>query len=96
MKKNNLIVTLLFLTIMFFSSCADNKTIKGVEYRPCGLFNENTCKNDSIQYEIAVDATICGVLFCELIAPPIYVFGFNLWEPVGIKKGFDSKKGVVK
>jgi len=74
-------------------SCADNKVIDGKEYRPYGLMNEDECKNDSIHYEVAIDATISGILFSELLfIPPIYVFGYHWYEPVCKKSEF--KKGM--
>lgn len=94
MKK---IVTILLMSVILFSSCADKKTIDGVTYRPYGLINEETCKNDSIQYQVSGWAFASGLVFCELIVPPIYVFGYNLWEPVGKKSDFKTKniKGIV-
>lgn len=90
MKK--LLFGLLAITILF-SSCADSKEINGVTYRPYGLLNESTCKNDSIQYEASGWAIVSGVVFVELIVPPIYVFGYNLYEPVGLKR--DYKNGEI-
>lgn len=82
-----------------FVSCADNKTIDGVTYRPYGLLNQETAKNDSIQYEVSGWAVFSGVVFFEAVVPPIYTFGYNLWEPVGKKKDYvtnPSIKGVVR
>lgn len=89
---------LFFVTIIFLSSCAENKTIDGVTYRPYGLLNEDIHRNDSIVYEISPWAVASGIVFFEMIVPPIYTFGYNLWEPVGKKKDINdmSKKGVVK
>lgn len=86
------------VSVLFFSSCAEEKTIDGVTYRPYGLINESTCKNDSIQYEVSGEAVVAGIIFSEFIVPPIYVFGYNLYEPIGLKKDYkDGKiKGVVK
>lgn len=76
-------------------SCADNKTIDGVTYRPYGFLNQNTCKNDSIQYQISGWAVCSGLIFCELIVPPVYVFGYNLYEPIS-KKSDIQNKGIIK
>lgn len=89
---------LIFATVLLIISCADNKTINGITYRPYGLFNESTCKNDSIQYEVSGQAICSGVIFSGFIIPPIYTFGYNLWEPIGLKKDYQEGKikGVVK
>ena len=91
MKK--LLILLLSCSLMM--SCADNKVIDGKEYRTYGLMNEDNCKNDSIHYEVAVDATICGVLFVEcFFIPTVYVFGYHWYEPKckksQYKEGMDS------
>lgn len=95
MKK---ILMVLLISTILISSCADKKTIDGVTYRPYGIINEETCKNDSIQYQVSGWAVASGIIFCEMIVPPIYVFGYNLWEPVGKKTEFKQNinKGVVK
>lgn len=95
MKK---LLSLLLISVILFTSCADHKTIDGETYRPYGFLNEETCKNDSIQYQVSGWAVASGVIFCEMIIPPIYTFGYNLWEPVGKKSDFNTKniKGIVK
>ena len=79
--KNKLIIALLCILSIMTVSCADKKVIKGTEYRPYGLLNEGSVKNDSIYYEASGWAIFSGVFFCQCIVPPIYVFGYNLWEP---------------
>jgi hypothetical protein len=93
MKK----LAVLLVVLVSLISCADNKTIDGVTYRPYGLINESTTKNDSIEYEISLPAVCSGIVFVEMIVPSIYTFGFNLWEPVR-KKGEknDREKGIIK
>lgn len=96
MKK--LLSILAIASVLILSSCADNKTVNGITYRPYGLLNEETCKNDSIQYEVSFGAVVSGVLFSEIfLIPTLYTFGYNLWEPIGLKKNYqDGKiKGVI-
>lgn len=82
---------------MLLISCADKKTIKGVTYRPYGLFNESTQKNDSIKYQVSGWAVVSGLVFSELFfIPTIYTFGFNLYEPVVLKSEGNELNGVVK
>lgn len=76
---------ILFLSILLtvgLTSCADEKIIDGVKYEPYGLANEDVRKNDSIQYEMSPGSVICGILFCETIVVPVYVVGWNLYEPI--------------
>ena len=90
------IKTLLLVAMLFaMASCADNANIDGKTYRPYGLLNESTCKNDSIEYQISGYAVFSGIFWLGLVAPPIYTFGFNLYEPVRKKGTPVSNKGVV-
>jgi len=95
MKK--IIVTL--AAIVALTACADKKTIDGVTYRPYGLINEGSCKNDSIYYEVSGWAATSGVIFSEFFfIPTIYTFGYNLWEPVCKKSEINKnpKAGVIR
>lgn len=93
-----LLLFLLVGTFLLFSSCADNKKINGVTYRPYGLFNENECKNDDIYYEVSFQAIFSGIVFSKcFFIPTIYTFGYNLYEPIGpINEHINGNKGVVK
>ena len=95
MKKIKKVLFLVAL-IVLLSSCAENKKIDGVTYRPYGLLNEDECKNDSIYYEVSTPALVTSIIFCELIVPPIYSVGYNLFEPVSKKSNSPANKGVIK
>jgi hypothetical protein len=92
MKKLSLII----LSLLILSSCADDRTIDGITYRPYGLFNEDDCKNDSIHYEVPTRVIVSTVIFSETIIVPLYNLGFNLYEPTctksKMKKGEKCKK----
>lgn len=95
MKK--LVLLICVAITLIASSCADSKTINGVTYRPYGFFNESSCKNDSVHYEVSGWAVCSGVIFFEMVVPPIYTFGFNLYEPVGLERDYkgSTNKGIV-
>ena len=80
MRHKALLILLVICALL--SSCADNKVIDGQEYRPYGLLNEDIHKVDSIQYEASFGSVVCGIIFCETIIVPVYVFGYNLYEPI--------------
>lgn len=87
----------LCLLIFLFSSCAQDKVIDGNKYSTYGLFNEKDLKNDSISYEVSGWAVVGGIVFIETIIWPVYVVGWDLWEPVGKvspTKGYDPDKGI--
>lgn len=89
------ILALVLLIGFLLASCAEEKTIDGVTYRPYGLLNEDTQKNPNIEYEVSGWAVFSGVVFFETIIVPIYTFGYNLYEPVGKKSSDPSKNGIV-
>lgn len=79
MKK---VMFLFLLGIVLLSSCAESKTIDGKVYKPYGLFNEDTYKNDSIVYELSPGSVICSIIFIETVFVPVYTVGWDLYEPV--------------
>ena len=89
MKK---LVILMTVAVATLTSCANSRTINGITYKPYGLFNAETVKCDSIIYEPSLAATISGVIFFELVVPPIYVFGYSFYEPIMSKSDFRNMK----
>ena len=72
------------LTFNTIACSAPTKTINGVTYSDYGLLNQDD-KNPNVKYEPNWWNIAMGVIFFEMIVPPIYVFGFHLFEPVGPK-----------
>ena len=78
-------VLLIAVVVLQASGCtAPTKVVNGVEYRDYGLLNPDD-QNPNVQYEPNWWNIAGGVIFFELIIPPIYVFGYHLFEPVGLK-----------
>ena len=93
MKKTIMFAALVALLL---TSCADNKTINGIKYRPYGFFNAKTAKNPNIEYEVSGYAVFSGIVFSEfLFIPTIYTFGYNLFEPVGTISKNTNDNGVI-
>lgn len=65
--------------------CGNNKTIEGIEYGTYGLLNADDKKNPNIEYRVIWGNIIVAAILVETIVVPIYVFGFDLFEPVGKK-----------
>lgn len=72
------------LTINTTACSAPTKTINGTTYSDYGLFNPDD-KNQNVKYEPNWWNIAMGIIFFEMIIPPIYVFGFHLFKPVGLK-----------
>jgi hypothetical protein len=88
--KKMLIVSAFAVALL--SGCAEPKTIQGVTYQPYGLVNQGDLKNPDIAYRLPIENVIFGALFCETIVVPVYIVGWDLYEPVGIKP---PVKGVL-
>jgi len=87
MKKMLSLFILIVLLISLTSCCFTNKMeINGVVYETYGLLNKDERKDPSVEYKLSWGNIALGVIFCETIAAPIWFFGFDIWEPVGLKK----------
>jgi hypothetical protein len=91
MKKLIILSLIVAITLV---SCADHKVINGRDIRPYGFLNQGTEKDDSIYYEPSGWALFSGIFFIECIAPPIYVFGYNFYEPKMSMKEYREMKGI--
>lgn len=91
---------LLFMCVLFLTSCADDKYICLKEnnqecytFKTYGVLNIND-KNDLINYNISWGNVFWGVVLIETIVVPIILFGWYLYEPVGLTPV--NEKGPVK
>ncbi len=77
-----------FVFLLSATGCtAPTKTINGVEYRDYGVLDQTQEYNPNIRYEPNWWNIVVAVVFFELLfIPPIYVFGFHLMKPVGVKE----------
>lgn len=73
------------------SACGERKVIKGVEYDTYGLLNQEEKRNPDIFYEPIWGNIILGIIFFETIIAPIYVFGFDMFQPVGKRTGIKGQ-----
>ena len=70
---------------LLLTACAEDKTINGVTYEPFGLVTESDKRNPEVEYKVDWPNVVCAVIFFETIIVPIYVFGWALQEPRGMK-----------
>lgn len=83
--KNGAIIAVCLIVLLSFSGCGDTMRIDGVEYDTYGLMNEDSKKNENVEYEVIWGNVIWGAVLFETIIGPIYFYGFSLFEPVGPK-----------
>jgi hypothetical protein len=80
-------MVLLTLTL---TSCADSKTFtdnKGIEFtaEPYGWADYNEVKIDIVIYKPCIGNIVWDVLLSETVAIPIWLTGWQFYEPVGLK-----------
>jgi len=61
--------------------CANSKVIDSAYVIPYGVFNEEL-RNDKIVYQVCPASVIVSIIFSETIIAPVYLIGWELWEPV--------------
>lgn len=82
MKKLILLFSLLSLLL---AGCDEHKTINGKVVPVYGFFNEAVSKDPNVVYQVSPWSVICAIVFCETLVVPIYVVGWDLFEPVKAK-----------
>lgn len=93
MKKLNLLFVPIILFALVFVSCANSKTFtvpdengQDVTFiaKPYGWANADDCKIEGVEYEVNVGNVVWDILLVETIVVPIYLSGWQLYEPVGL------------
>ena len=79
MKK--LLVTMV-LVGMLLSGCDNAKKINGRVYQTYGVVNKDDIKDPNVRYKISTGSVIVAIIFSETVLIPLYVLGWDLYEPV--------------
>lgn len=77
----------LFMMVLAMMSCADSKTFEradGTKFvaEPYGWANYQSNKIDGVVYEVCADNIFWGVITVESIFIPVWLTGWELYEPV--------------
>jgi len=80
MKK--LAIAAMIAASALLTGCGPEK-INGVEYQSFGIVNRDEVKNPKIHYELSTSSVIFAIILSETIFVPIYILGWDLFEPVG-------------
>ena len=83
-KRTILIATLLAASML--SACGNDKTIDGKHYETFGFANEESMRDPKILYEVSAGSVIWAIVLCETIIVPVYVIGWDLWQPVKVRE----------
>ncbi len=80
--KRLLLASALASTLLL-TACGNDKTIDGKHYDTFGIANEGSHRDPAIRYEISAGSVIWAIILCETIVFPVYIIGWDLWQPVG-------------
>ena len=78
---------ILFMMVLAMMSCADSKTFEradGTKFvaEPYGWANYQSNKVEGVVYEVNVGNVVWDVLLFETIIVPVWLTGWELYEPV--------------
>jgi len=86
------VLVLGFVMSIVLSGCAESKKLCFDEARtdcktvePYGLFDQKY-KDSRVEYDVSVGNVVLSVIFCETLLVPVVLLGWDLWEPVRVKK----------
>lgn len=81
---------------LLLGGCAQPKTICGVQYQSYGFLNSDDLRNPDVQYKVSIGSLVLAIIFFETVIVPIYVFGFDIMEPVGRKPAIKGAVGTAE
>ena len=77
--------TICCVFIMTVSGCNNNKVINGKVCQTYGFANQSENIDPDVVYELSTGSIIVAVIFSETIIIPLYIAGWDLFQPVGPK-----------
>jgi hypothetical protein len=84
------LIAVISIAMIFMISCAGPVSFKSsgdkVIATPYGIFNESSHKTPGVTYEISAGSVIIGIFFIETIIVPVYIIGWDLYEPVSLER----------
>jgi hypothetical protein len=89
--KKILAAFMVLVMAAFLSGCARDTRINGTTYEAFGLANQEAKRDPNVIYELSAGSVIVGILLCETIIVPIYIVGWDLYEPVKMRDGTPLK-----
>lgn len=62
------------------------ETKEGKKYDSYGLVNKSRFKSQHVCYHVPAGSIILGIIFVETIIVPVYIVGWDLYNPDRVKK----------
>lgn len=79
---NKLKRILLLSAVLMLSSCGNSKDFDGKHYQTFGVANQDVMRDSDVDYEISAGSVIWAIILSETIVIPVYIIGWDLWQPV--------------
>lgn len=80
----------IILAALILSSCASSKTFQingeNVEVKPYGWANKKARHNENVVYETSLGNVVWSIIGIETIIVPVWLTGWQLFEPVKLKE----------
>lgn len=88
MKK--VFVAVVIISVLI-TGCSQPLNMGNKVYPTYGLFNEGSIKSRNVCYSLSVGNAVLSIILVETIIAPIYFIGFDLFEPIRMKKNGDDQ-----
>ena len=88
-------IVTLFLALTL-CSCADEKTLNGVTYKPYGWIDRDEYKSNKVIYRANTGNIVWSIILCETVVVPVVLTGTALYEPVALKSDTTSTYYINK
>jgi hypothetical protein len=76
------LIALTLAAAVALSGCAGSLRTTAATYKPYGFFNENEVRQPNVKYQLSAGSVIVALLFSETFFVPLYIIGWDLFEPV--------------
>ena len=76
--------------VAMLAGCGNDLSIDNKVYPTYGVANMETHKDPTILYEISPVSVIVAIIFSETLIVPVYVIGWDLWQPVRKRESADK------
>lgn len=79
------------LASVMLLGCAEDKHIDGYLHRTYGVFDKDENRKDCVYYTVSGGNIFWSIVFVESIFVPVWLIGFNLYEPEAKIPGCEKK-----
>ena len=83
-------IVFIFISGLLLAGCGESKQLGEDSarklYPAYGIINEKSNRSRHVCYEIPLLNILAGILLVETVFVPVYIIGWDLYEPVRLKR----------